>query len=264
MKYRYAYAGLIIIVLLFSVLSGCITPPKETPVSTIIDERSSQYQTPADTPSVVIQPTPQTGSYLTPATPFPTRTTIPPSYSYPLTQPTPDPRDRVCRIYTVNFDTTTEIKKIAEQFNLKNPPMYINYSITDVAYVSGTRGVIKKYSDQSESGSYKYVDPIAYLEITVRNRTTGTIYTQDGFGKGYEQYMKKTIKVWKPDDMLIEIGGYKLAGVITIWVKPVGNFENDTVSPGTECMYPQSFGANTVPAVTVPTTTATQAPSKSW
>jgi hypothetical protein len=142
--------------------------------------------------------------------------------------------------------------------------MYINYSLTDVTYVSGTRGVIKKYTDQSDSTTYKYVDPMAYLEITVRNRTTGTIYTQDGFGKGYEQYMKKTIKVWKPDDLLIEIGGYKLAGVITIWVKPVGNFENDTISPGTECMYPQSFGANTIPAVTVPTTTSTQAPSKSW
>jgi hypothetical protein len=158
---------------------------------------------------------------------------------------TPTPtisQDQVCLIYFTKFDAATEVKKSAKEFNLKNPPMYINYTITNPYYITGTRLSTGKYSSESESISYKMLNPVAYLEITVRNKTAGTIYNQDGFGKGYGLYLNKTIKVTKPDDLLIEFGEYNVTGVIGVWVKPYGNFgENITF---TECKAPSQFGPN--------------------
>ncbi|WP_321508290.1 hypothetical protein [uncultured Methanoregula sp.] len=259
MKGRYVHAQFILVIVLISAMSGCIAPPTEpaqihpdaSTVSQIIDENSTVFQQTPANPSVTIDPM-TAGNLLTPATPFPTQVT--PTLNYrSWTRATPPPEDRVCLITTNNINSYTEIKKSAETFYLKNPPMYITYSLSEVSYVSGSVQTRHKYTGQADSTSYSNVDPVSFLDITIRNRTTGTIYTEDGFGRGYGQYLSKTIKVTKPDDLLIETSGYKLSGTIGIWVKPVGNFEDNVTFVGTECKYPSDFGPNSLKITETPT-----------
>jgi hypothetical protein len=245
MKNQHAYILCIILILLTCLITGCVAPPKEAPASqTSAGNPSGQSNGPSGNPAVTITTsTPQ--SYLTAATPFPTRVT-PTVESHARTIPTPNIQDRVCLISLSRFDASTNITKTAKTFDLINPPMYITYALTNPDYVTGTR---QSRSSTVGSVSYSELNPASYLEITVRNQTTGTIYTQDGFGKGYGQYLNKTIKVTKPDDLLIEFGGYKVTGTIGIWVKPFGNFEDNQTLVGTECKYAQDFGPNTLGAM---------------
>ncbi|MFA4876521.1 MAG: hypothetical protein WC586_03840 [Methanoregula sp.] len=250
MKVRYVHGLCIVIVILTCLLSGCITPPAELPESKVHPDNSTQFLPPPPR-SPVATPT-AAENFLSPATPFPTQVT--PTLNYRTwTRATPDTADQVCLISLTQFQSQSEIKKTADTFNLKNPPMYINYSITDVSYVSGTVRVAKKYSTQSETASYTYVNPVSFLEITVRNQTTGAIYVQDGFGKGHGQYLNKVIRVSKPDDLLIETSGYLVTGVVGIWVKPVGNFEDTSIFAGTECKNPRDFPPNSLELKETPT-----------
>jgi len=252
MKNREIYGPFLIILILCCALAGCVAPPKDTPppqtlTSGATTSQSSGTQNNPDAVGSAVT----TGQYLQDATPF--QTPVTPTLGFHTWTPTPTiSQDQVCLIYFEKINSTWEVTKTAKTFNLKNPPMYINYTITDPFYITGTRLVKKKYSDQSEFASYKTLNPVAYLEITVRNRTTGTIYTQDGFGRDHGQYLNKTIKVVKADDMLIEFGGYNVTGVVGIWAKPGGNIgENDTFVR-TECKYASEFGPNTISTTPTP------------
>jgi hypothetical protein len=252
MKVRYVHGLCIFMIILTSILSGCISPPTEPAETRTPPNNATQFLLPPPINPVV---TPTTSdSFLNPATPFPTQVT--PTLNYRTwTRETPNTEDQVCLISLNQFQSQSEIKKTAETFNLKNPPMYINYSLTEVSYVSGSVRVQKKYSTQGETASYSYPNPVSYLEITARNRTTGAIYVQDGFGKGYGQYPNKVIKVTKPDDLLIETAGYMVTGVVGIWVKPVGNFDDPSIFAGTECKNPRDFGPNSLGLKETPTPT---------
>ena len=81
--------------------------------------------------------------------------------------------------------------------------------------------------------------PNSWFEVTVRNRTTGEIYNQDGFGtaKGLHVYTTGTIKVMKTDDLLIEFSGNLITASAGIWVKPSGNIDPNQTMNFTECKY---------------------------
>jgi hypothetical protein len=245
MKNQHAYIMCIILILLTCMITGCVAPPKESPLSqTSAGNPSGQSSSPSGNPVGVVT-TSTTQSYLTAATPF--QTPVTPTFeSHTRPLPTPDLHDQICLISLSSFDASTNVTKIAKTFDLRNPPMYITYSLTNPDYVTGTK---QSQSSTIDSVSYSELNPASYLEITVRNHTTGTVYTQDGFGKGYGQYLNKTIKVSKPDDMLIEFAGYKVTGTIGVWVKPFGNFEDNQTLVGTECKYAQDFGPNTLGAL---------------
>lgn len=234
------------------IVAGCVAPPKDSPpAQTSSGTSSSQYSNPPNNPDVVTPPVTTTANFLVDATPF--QTPVTPTLGYHIWTPTPTiSQDQVCLIYFEKINSTWEVTKTAKTFNLKNPPMYINYTITDPFYITGTRLVNHKYAGQAEFANYKTLNPVAYLEVTVRNRTTGQIYTQDGFGRDHGQYLNKTIKVIKPDDMLIEFGGYNVTGVIGVWVKPYGNFGENETFVRTECKYASEFGPNTIGTTPTP------------
>ena len=248
MNYHTPYAICAVLLFLCASLSGCVAPPKEIPPITPTPsggDSSTQY---SDVPNPPVAVTTTVG-YLKDATPFPTRVT--PTYvnQTPVPTPTVNP-DRVCLIYFTQFNAPFAVKNTAKEFSLKNPPMYINYTITNPYYITGTKIGPKKYANIPETVTYKTLNPVAYLEITARNRTTGTIYTQDGFGRDHGLYLNKTIKITKADDLLIEFGGYNVTSTIGVWVKPAGNFgENDTFTQY-ECKNPSDFGPNIITTIT--------------
>jgi hypothetical protein len=248
-------AGIFIIFILAT--AGCITPPKGT--STTISSGSSHHN-PTTSPPTIKPPTSPV-SYLTEVTPF--LTTVP-TESPPLTMwysnfptETPVPADLSCLVY---LNTQYYLyNATAVEFNLKNPPMYINYTVIP------TNVTMNKYVESPSGGhnyqtvQYSTFSPDSWFEITVMNKTTGTIYLQDGFGTemGYPVYTSRTFKVFNSDDMLIQFRGNLVTANVGIWVKPIGNFDNPKNMTFAECKYWNQIRANLPPVSTATTPTWT-------
>jgi hypothetical protein len=236
------------------VIAGCVAPPTETapgvtytynPVETTSDASAS-------------------GAYVTEVTAFVTtqdarsNDTASPGY-HTFATPTPLPGDRSCRIYTKT--QAYAYNGTAFTFHLKNPPMYINYTVVP-ENITVNKATNSRYLTKDEvTYQFSTYDPLAYLEITVRNKTSGEVYLQDGFGSQYTSYLTRTLKVLKTDDLLIEIKGNKIKGTVNFWVKPPGNFENADNMTFDACTYwGQSTRDNTAVALVTATTTESWEP----
>ena len=101
---------------------------------------------------------------------------------------------------------------------------------------------------ETETLTYSDYAPYSWFEITVRNKNTGEVYLQDGFGreKGYGIIPNATLKVLKRDDMLIEFHGNNITATSSIWVKPVGNVDNPENNTYAECKYWESNPQNSL------------------
>jgi hypothetical protein len=244
-------AAVMIAVLL---IAGCVSPPTETVPSV------TYTYNPAETTSDGSA----SGGYVTEVTPFVTTQNIDSNGSstsgyHTFATPTPLPADRSCRIYTKS--QVFAYNGTAFTFNLKNPPMYINYTVVP-ENITVNKATESRYTTKGDvTYQFSTYDPQSYLEITVRNKTTGEIYLQDGFGSQYTTYLTRNLKVLKTDDMLIEIKGNKITATINFWVKPDGNFENADNMTFDACTYwGQSTRDNTAVALVTGTTTETWAP----
>jgi hypothetical protein len=208
------------------VTAGCMAPPNVT-----------SYPGPADMPTTTPDTTPASTvkiwNLMTEATPFPVPTTQPlRARTFP--EPTTPPEDMVCLIDFSSYSWNFSYNIVAKRFDLKNPPMYINYTITDPFNATGTHIVTSK-GGVEEIVPYSYRNPYSYLEITVRDSNIGTIYAQDGYGVKYGDVLNKTIKVWQPGNLLVEITGKNVTPSIGFWVKPSGNFNTKIDFSTTEC-----------------------------
>ena len=240
-KYLYPIYTLAIIFIIFT--AGCITQPQEnaTPVS-------------GKTSAKVTTAQPQ-HTYVTEVTLSDYAPSTTNSSGYTMFLPTTQiPTDMTCRIHSVNlfgYNGTAFI------FDLKNPPMFINYTVvprnitkTDVfevrsgTYVPTTK-VTEDYLPKSGKGSMKTVtysdySPTSWFEVTVRDNATKEIILQDGFGenKGYSTYLTRTLKILKTGDILVEFRGNNInKASASVWVKPLGNFDESRFSEFTNCMY---------------------------
>ena len=237
-------------VILIVVASGCITPPKEN--ATILKKGTTSA--PGGNP---LNPaTTETPNYVTEVTPYTSvvSTTVP----HTMLTAAPAPQDIYCRIYSTT--NTYAYNKTAVAFDLKYPPMYINYTVkpSNVTY----KDVIdRKITGQGEEEiTVDKYSPLSWFEVSVRSKTTpDKIYIQDGFGeaKGYTLYLNRTLKIVNRDDMQVEFFGNNITATASVWVKPEGNF-NDTskFNMTTDCAY---FASNPrdVYVIGTPTTTAT-------
>jgi hypothetical protein len=223
----YLFCG--IAILFFTIIvSGCVTPPQEIPEITPLAGNTNTIS-----PTVT-----GTSTYLTQATLFPT-----PIAPYAVATTVPLPEEKVCLIGLTSLNATFNPFLTADSFDLKNPPMYINYTITNTFNETGINNFESKYGLGEQSVSYSYYSPYSYLEITVRNKTTGDIYADDGFGLNYGYFLNKSFRVMNRDDMLIEIKAFNLTATVGIWVKPDGNGVN---ASGLECQHYSDFGPNTL------------------
>ena len=240
-----------ILVLFIIAVTGCVAPPKDTSIGTTYTINPAQI-----TPS-----TTTIASYVTEVTPYMTLQesavcqTATLGY-HTFATPTPLPSDKTCRIFTKTqifmYNTT------AFEFNLKNPPMYINYTVIPTN-ITGKKSVTSQYlSKADEVISYDTYDPQSYFVITVRNKTSGKIYLEDGFGTDYTTYLDRNLKVLNTDDMLIEMKGNKITATVNFWVKPQGNFDNPDNMTFDSCTYwGDSQRDNTAVALVTGTATPT-------
>ena len=235
-------AGVILILVIAA--AGCIEPPKPGG-SSLLNPTASK------TPSGIYNPiNPAVTSttppmYVTEVTPFETVTRPVPAvttqgYSvFPV--PSPVPEDLTCLIYTKTQPYAYNAS--AFSFNLQNPPMYIDYSVTPV-YV--TRSTIIQYRVDDSAITYTDFSPDSFFLVTVRDKATGEIYLKNGFGpaQGYSRNVAGTIKVMQNDIIIVEFSGNQVTATANIWVKPLGNFENIQNLTFSSCKYwniPQNF-----------------------
>jgi hypothetical protein len=236
----YLICGLTVFFILFT--SGCVTPPKETTTTTSHGGGPNAGGSTAATTG--------TQNYLTQATPFPTESA--PYRVIPTTAPVN--QQTICLIGLTWINATFSVYSAANSFDLKNPPMFINYTIQNTTNETGLTYYESKYGGGgSQSATYSYYSPYSYLEITVRNKTTGEIYVDDGFGTRFDYYLNKTFKVANRDDVLIEMKAFNLTATVGVWVKPDGNDINAT---GLECQGYYGLGPNILVPPTAVVTTA--------
>jgi hypothetical protein len=235
-RYLHLICSLAIILLL--AVAGCIAPPTENATAPFGSNNANQSAAnDPGTPGYVSEVT------LTDYTPSATTSS---GYSEFLTA-TPIPADITCQIYQKSM---FGINGSAFTFDLKNPPMYISYTV-----VPKNETVTRVYTDNFDKKTktliYSDYSPLSWFEVTVRDNATREIYLQDGFGaaKGYPTYLNRTLKILKSGDLLIELRGNNIQASATVWVKPIGNFEESRLSEFTTCMYWDSY-RDSLPAPT--------------
>lgn len=143
--------------------------------------------------------------YLTPVTPYPTATSdIPRSTLSGPRQPTPTP-DTYVTIYdrTEAFTQTTK----AYSFDLTAPPLIIEFEvepkmITRIKHAKsdyGSRG----YKDYKQT----YPSEDAWFEVTVRDRASGAVVAQEGFGRLYGGDTHNKVFVGRLGEYQIQLAG---------------------------------------------------------
>ena len=254
MKKQICCAILVLVVILMLFVAGCVTPPKAT--STTSGSPASYYATQTNAAE-----TPASQSYVSEATPY--VTTYGGSQgsgesANPYITPTPLPSDESCLINLTTQNYANNITAIA--FDLKNPPMYINYSVIP------TNITVTKYVPSPQGGGnwitlqYSDYDPNSWFQVTVLDKNTGEIYTQAGFGKApwisnLSLYTSATIgPILNSGDLQIQMTGNEITATTGIWVKPVGNFDDPQNMTFPECTF---WGGTQNNYIAVWTTTAT-------
>lgn len=243
MKERYLCLVYPLAVIILIASSGCVAPPTEnasTPVDLYDPNQFATTTTPSASGFVTEIPLDLT-----------VETTNPSGYTtfLPTTQ---IPSDITCRIYRLNM---MGVNGSAFLFNLKNAPMYISYTV-----VPTNETVTKVYTEnilnKKETKTYIFSDysPQSWFEVTVRNNATKEVILQDGFGelKGYPTYLSRTLKVMKNEDLQVEFRNNNIRSEVSIWVKPIGNFDESRFSEFTDCTY---WDANRASLVTMKQTT---------
>ena len=202
-------------------VSGCITPPKEAP----LNAPTNKTKTTAGVPTIIVTTVP-TPVYVTIETPYPTPTvaywTIPATVS-------PIKEDYVV-IYSIK-NQPFNYTKSAVSFDLKNPPMLIDFKLSDTNITRNISGKSRVLTNEWTFNNSVYSDPMAYFEVTVREKSTGNIVLQDGFGqiKHYGTENPRHLTVYSMGNYLIEFSGNKIAATVNLSVKREGNINQSVV-----------------------------------
>ncbi len=218
-------------------ISGCVAPPKNNQTSS----STGNFNNP-DQQTTVTTTTP---SYVKDVTPF---MSVTPTSAYRTIPPTiQQDEEKYCRIYSTT--NTYSYNRTAITFDLRSPPMYINYTVKP-SNITYNRVITSKITGEGEKTiTIDTYSPYSWFEVIVRNKSSGDIYLQDGFGtgKGYNEYLNRTLKVMKRDNMQIEFGGNNITATASVWVKPSGNIDDfSKFNLTTDCAYfnpnPRDFG----------------------
>jgi len=149
---------------------------------------------------------------------------------------TPIPEDITCSI----FSKTAAYAYNGTSFALtqKNPPMFINYTVVP-KNVTVNRVYTDPNTDKTMTLTVSEYSQSSWFEVTVKNKATGEVILQDGFGssKGYPTYLSRTLKVIKSGDFDIVFNGNDITATVNVWIKPHGNVEESRVMEFTSCAY---------------------------
>jgi hypothetical protein len=149
---------------------------------------------------------------------------------------TPIPEDMTCSIFSKT--AAYAYNGTSFSFTQKNPPMWINYSLVP-KNVTVNRVYTDPNTDKTSTLTYSDYSTSSWFEVTVRNKATGEVVLQDGFGsaKGYPAYVSRTLKVLKSGDLLVEFNGNDVRASVNVWIKPHGNLEESRMMDFTDCAY---------------------------
>jgi len=224
MNGSFRYLILVIILILAISISGCVAPPAELKVKPIDNYDPNQVSTTGTTETPV-------SGYVTVETPYVTPEPVSASNStnslvYRTLPPITQIQEDYVLIYSVKKQPFS-YNKSAVSFDLKNPPMLIDFDVT-AANITGERSMTGKTGDNAGKDilvTTDYLDPSAWFEVTVREKNSGTIALQDGFGqiKQYGSEHPRHIKILKTGNYLIEFSGNKLTADLNLYVKREGN-----------------------------------------
>lgn len=235
MKERLPILVYTLVVISLLVLAGCVAPPTEnasTPLN-LYDPNQFANNTTTQSVSAFVTEVPLSDYTLTTTTPKGFTTFLP---------TTQIPADITCRIHEVNL---TSYNGSAFLFNLKNPPMYIHYSVIPTN-ITVNKVFTDSFTKKTKTLTFSDYSPQSWFEVTVRNNATKEIILKDGFGpnKGYTAYLSRTLKVMENKDILVEFRTGDIKADATIWVKPIGNFDESRLSEFTDCTYWDSTRAS--------------------
>lgn len=229
MKEKYLYSPLTLAIIIALFAAGCVAPPTETPVTPVDLYNPNQFAANGDNNTTQGFISEVTIAGFAPATKKPL------GYTTFLPE-TRVPEDITCLIHSKS--AAYGYNGSAFTFNQKNPPMYINYTVIPTN-VTVNKVFTDNFDKKTKTWTYSDYSPSSWFEITVRNNATKEIYLQDGFGrtKGYTTYLSRTLKVLKGGDLLIELRGNDIKASTSVWVKPIGNFDESQLSQFTTCTY---------------------------
>ena len=127
---------------------------------------------------------------------------------------------------------------------MKNPPMYITYSVVPFNIT------VNKPVEINQGGSgdwitlqYSDYAPYSWFEITVRDNATGEVYLDNGFGpyrasNPLSIYTNATLgPILNSGNLHIEMTGKNITATTSIWVKPVGNINDPQNQTFSQCQY---------------------------
>ncbi len=149
---------------------------------------------------------------------------------------TPIPDDMTCSIFSKT--AAYAYNGTSFSFTQKNPPMWINYTLVP-KNVTVNRVYTDPNTDKTTTLTYSDYSTSSWFEVTVRNKATGEVVLQDGFGaaKGYPAYVSRTLKVLKSGDLVVEFNGNDVRSSVNVWIKPHGNVEESRIMEFTDCAY---------------------------
>ena len=162
---------------------------------------SGAASSPTDAP---VEGDPDPG-YLTSVTPYPTPTSdmARPTLSRPPeAAPIPD-------TYVTISDETIQYPQATKAFalDLTAPPLIIEFEV-EPKMITRTKRAKSDYGKR-EYKDYKQTFPSesAWFLVTIRDRGTGSIVAQNGFGKLYSADAKKKVFIGRSGDYQIELAG---------------------------------------------------------
>jgi hypothetical protein len=207
-------------------VSGCISPPKEAPLTKITNKPTAGGVT------TLLVTTITTPVYVTIETPYATPTVAyTPTVTYTIIPATVPPvKEDYVVIYSIK-NQPFSYNRSAVSFDLKNPPMLIDFSISGTDKTRTVEGESRVLSNQWTSMQSTYTDPNSYFEVIVREKSTGNIVLQDGFGliKQYGTETPRHLKVYGEGNYLIEFAGNKVIANVNLSVKRAGNINQSVV-----------------------------------
>jgi len=227
MKEKSLYLVFTLGILLVLFTAGCVAPPQENSTynPSVSGNQNQHSQTTTTQSSFVTEVT--LSGYVS--------STMEPAGYTTFLPTTRIPADITCRIHSINVSGYNGTGFL---FDLKNPPMYINYTVVPTN-VTVNKVYTDSFTKKTVTLTYSDYSPSSWFEVTVRDNATREIILQEGFGenKGHSTYLTRTLKVMKSGDLLVEFRGSDIKASASVWVKPIGNFDESRLSEFTECTY---------------------------
>ncbi|MDD2472584.1 MULTISPECIES: hypothetical protein [unclassified Methanoculleus] len=145
--------------------------------------------------------------YLVPATPYPTATggmASPTLSKSPAVTPTSDP-------YVTLYNQTTPFNLThstdAFSFDLTAPPLLIDFTVEPKMVEREKYGTSDYGSKKEGVFKQRYPSEDSWFTVTVRDRESGEIVAENGFGKLFSTDTHKEVYIGRSGDYLIQFSG---------------------------------------------------------